>query len=192
MATIVPKLISRICLFALTWAALGCKNTTEKNASVSSIAIDSSLVEDFLKDPRDNSTLDKLGFESICELSKNQNPMLLPIAIRRYYDCEYAYQGKKVAEMKSSILKTDSTWVLGTNGFQLHHFRTNQQTFPLKNGLKINSTTEEFEKVFGIPNIAKNTHTYNFEFDTFSSILTLEFHNNRVYKMSVANSDHKP
>ncbi|WP_353778643.1 hypothetical protein [Winogradskyella sp. 3972H.M.0a.05] len=156
----------------------------------SNIVIDTIVVKDFLKDPRNNLIINNLQYEIECKTSENQNPYNLKISVRVYYDCKYMHKGEKIAEMKSSVFKTDSTWTFGTNGFEIYHFETSLESFPFKNELKIGSTIQDFQKVFGIPQKQTNKYSYNFEFELFSSKLILEYYKNIVTKITVTNNMH--
>ena len=151
------------------------------------IVIDSFAVKDFLKDPRNNLAINKLEYKSECNPSENQNPYDLIVTLREYHDCKYIFKGKKIAEMKSSIFKMDSTWPFGTNGLEIYHFETDQKFFPLKSELKIGSTILDFQKIFGMPKEIEENYTYHFEFELFSSKLILEHDKNIVTKITVAN-----
>ncbi|WP_046757777.1 hypothetical protein [Kordia jejudonensis] len=160
------------------------------NIAKSKIEIDTIQVKNFLKDPRNNLAINKLDYETECTPSETKNPTDVKVISRKYYDCKYIYKGEKIAEMKSSIFKTDSTWTFGTNGFEIHHFESDQEFFPLKNGLSIGSTVEDFQHLFGMPKKLMNTYLYNFEFELFSSKLILEYDKNMVTKITVINTRH--
>lgn len=184
------KLILKTYFLLILLFALSCTNPKKQSEidSDSTIIIDSSLVKDFLRDPRNSLIMNKLEYETECKLSEKPNSSELRFILCEYYDCEYLNKGKKIAEMKYSVFKTDSTWPLGTNGLQIYRFETDKQTFPLKSGLKVGSTIQDFQEVFGIPKKLKNKYSYDFEFELFSSTLILESKNNTVTKITVANT----
>lgn len=184
----VSKYARRACCLVSVLSISNCIDVGKKNELDPILSIDSNAVRDFLKDPRVSLEPTKLKFETNCDLNENQNPLALPIAKRKYYNCEYTHNGKRIATMESSILETDSTWVLGTNGFQLHHFETNTQIYPLKKGLEIGLPIEDFMNVFGQPQKIGNVYTYNFKFTSFSSILMLKCSDNLVSTITIINS----
>ncbi len=144
------KPLLKICLFLVLILSQNCANQIKqtKVGIDNSVTIDTILIKDFLKDPRNNLKLHKLDYETECQLSENQKSLNSLVTIREYYDCEYWYKGIKIAETKSSTYKTDSTWALGTNGLVIHSFMTDEPKFPLKNELNIGSKIESFIKFF--------------------------------------------
>ncbi|MFK7750501.1 MAG: hypothetical protein AB8B65_19070 [Kordia sp.] len=187
------KRISKTYFIWIFLFAISC--TTEKkqqNKDIGfTIEVDSSIIKDFLKDPRNNLLLNELAFEAKCNPDTIKKSVLRGKFEREYYNCSYMDKGEKVAAMKSSVIKTDSTWSLGTNGFEIYHFETNKPSFPLKHDLKIGSSIQDFQKIFGSSKKLKNTYSYNFKFDLFSSKLVIESQENVVTKIIVTNKKHQ-
>ncbi|MGS2727889.1 hypothetical protein ACU8DI_14865 [Psychroserpens sp. BH13MA-6] len=184
------KLFKRISYLLILSCILNCVNTKSQNGLNSdlNIELDSVAVKEFLEDPRNNLAINKLEYETECKLSENQDTSNLEVTSREYHDCTYIFKGKKVAEMKSSVFKTDSTWPFGTNGLEIYLFQTDQESFPLKNNLKVGATIEDFQNFLGIQKKLTNKYYYEFEFELFSSKLNLEYDENIVTKITVANT----
>lgn len=153
------------------------------------IEVDSSIIKDFLKDPRNNLHLNELAFKVKCNPDTIKKSVLKGKFAREYDNCSYMHKGEKVAAIKSSVIKTDSTWSFGTNGFEIYYFETDKPSFPLKQDLKVGASIQDFQKIFGNARKLKNTYSYDFKFKLFSSNLVLESQQNMVTKITITNEN---
>lgn len=187
------KLFKKITYLLILISTVNCTDTKSQSEMIadSNMELDTVAVEEFLKDPRNNLALNKLEYTTECNLSENKKPNNLDVSLKEYYNCIYTFKGEKIAEMKSSVFKTDSTRALGTNGLKIYRFQTDQESFPLKNELKVGSAIQDFQELFGIPKKhSKDKYFYEFEFELFSSNLILVLEENIVTQITVANNEY--
>ncbi|MBI3220753.1 MAG: hypothetical protein HYZ44_14660 [Bacteroidetes bacterium] len=133
----------RLFYFLLILAILGCsKKTTEKEEVSTAINIDTLSLKMYLDSPVDFDSLSTIKNE--CFLLGTYG-----IRARERYKCCYVLDMDTLATITFSKFKTDSTWRLGINGYQVEEFQCKDNRIPFRLGLGIGKNLTDFERQFG-------------------------------------------
>lgn len=170
----------------LVLLVLSCGKPSDRLSMDAVTTLDTLDIKIFLMDPVDSTGMK--AFERNCFVVDTTG-LVLP---RIEYKCWYIIDQDTVVNMTTSVYKTDSTWMFGTNGFKVEKFECSDDRVTLKYGLRVGSEIADFEKYFG--QMRNDQDLYFTEFKFTSTELFLLVENGRVRKILItaANTRYVP
>lgn len=174
----------------VSFLVIACSPNNKKNDSDVVFKVDTLAVKIFLANPINSSDIRKEQLTEGCKLIENSKhgkiDLELQFGMKEFYSCSYKKNREQIGYLEHSVFKTDSTWALGTNGYRLINFETSSKELPLKFGLNVGSSVEDFEKYFGRLPVKENKCSFEFNdgFETF--LLELESLDNIINKISIS------
>lgn len=132
----------KVFILLIVPVALACNDKATSNvASARLVYLDTLFAKVYFDSPVDYDCLE--GVQDVCVSLADSDFMY------ERTECFYLMDKDTLAITIFRMFKTDSTWRLGTNGYELEKFECWDERVPLKLGLGIGMSVDAFERQFG-------------------------------------------